>query len=335
MPFITENKKVGLLGIPFSKGQPRGGTEQGPQAIREAGIVEKLEQLGTQVCDHGDLTFDYIENDTPDGNVKNPRTVGHANKKISKAVSDIIYNGQLCLNLGGDHSMAMGTIHGHAQVEPDLVVVWVDAHADINTPLTSPSGNIHGMPLSFIVKELDGYVPTVKGFEWVKPCLSVKDLVYIGLRDVDPGERWIIEKFGIKAFSMQEVDKLGIREVMEQALKAIDPSGTRPIHLSFDVDALDPTITPSTGTPVHGGLSFREGQYIMEELANTGRLNCIDVAEVNPSLGNKEENTLTTETTLEVLNKCFGQKRGGGFPSNYVMPRAEKTRTSCSSTKSH
>ncbi|ESP01024.1 hypothetical protein LOTGIDRAFT_207734 [Lottia gigantea] len=311
--------KVGVLGVPLSKGQPRDGTENGPKALRNAGIIKVLEDLGNQVIDHGDLQFETIENDNPKDKIKNPKTVGAANKKISDAVYSIVKSEQLCLTMGGDHSMAMGSIHGHALAEPNIVVVWVDAHADINTPLTSSSGNIHGMPLSFVSKELEAYVPKLKGFEWCFPCISVKDIVYIGLRDVDEGERCIIEHFGIAHYSMQDVDRMGIGEVVDKALKAVDPTGTRPIHLSFDVDALDPAITPSTGTPVAGGLSFREGQYIMEVLANTGRLSVVDIAEINTTVGNSD---VTVKTAVEIVKKCFGQKRGGNFLPSYGLPKA-------------
>ncbi|XP_050405119.1 arginase, hepatic [Patella vulgata] len=312
--------KVGILGIPFSKGQPKGGAEMGPEILRQAGLVSRIKRFDYEVVDHGDIEIESIPGDKPDGNVKNPRSVGRANKKISDKVASIVKSKELCLNLGGDHSIAIGSIHGHCRAEPGLVVVWVDAHADINTPLSSPSGNMHGMPLSLLVKELADRFSPVEGFDWCKPCIHVRDIVYIGLRDVDEGERWIIDQFGIPAYSMQEIDKMGIKEVMHQALKNLDPNGTRPIHLSFDVDGLDPTITPSTGTPVLGGLNIREGQYIMEELANTGRLSAIDIVEVNPLLGSEKDNMVTAETTISVIEKCFGSKRGGYYPASYVFP---------------
>uniref|UniRef100_A0A2C9M9J1 Arginase n=3 Tax=Biomphalaria glabrata TaxID=6526 RepID=A0A2C9M9J1_BIOGL len=322
MPQQQNNKEtLGVIGFPFSKGQPRNGTEHGPNVLREAGIITSLQSLGVNVIDHGDIEIEVVPRDEPMKNVRNPRTVAAANKKLSDAVAKLVKMNQSVLALGGDHCMAIGSIHGHAQVEPNLVVVWVDAHADVNTPLTSVSGNIHGMPLSFLLKELEEFVPKVPGFEWCKPCLSVRDLVYIGLRDVDPAERLIIEKFGIHAYSMQEVDKYGIKEVVERALNQVDPSGVRPIHVSFDVDAMDPTLTPATGTPVSGGLSLRESFYLAEEISNTGRLSVLDIAEVNPLLSTEDKRKLTVINTTDVSTKFYGYRRQGNAPRDYELPK--------------
>ncbi|KAH9504535.1 argininosuccinate synthetase [Bulinus truncatus] len=312
---------LAVLGFPFSKGQPRNGTEHGPNALRKGGIVTSLQNLDKNVVDLGDIEIEAVPNDEPMKHVKNPRTVGAANQKLSDAVSKQLKLNQSVLVLGGDHSMAIGSIHGHAQVEPNLVVVWIDAHADINTPLTSVSGNMHGMPLSFLVKELEEFVPKTPGFDWCRPCISAQDMVYIGLRDVDPAERSIIEMFNIKTYSMHEVDKHGIKEVVEQALRQVDPSGTRPIHVSFDIDTMDPTLTPSTGTPVAGGLSLRETFYLAEELANTGRLTVLDIAEVNPLLSGDHQTESTVINTTAVATKFFGSRRQGNAPTDYELPR--------------
>uniref|UniRef100_A0A8C5M9G8 Arginase n=1 Tax=Leptobrachium leishanense TaxID=445787 RepID=A0A8C5M9G8_9ANUR len=247
----------------------RGGVEEGPRYLRQAGLIEKLAALEYKVKDYGDLHFDYIPNDEPFGIVKNPRTVGSATEKLSIAVSDIKKSGKTCLTLGGDHSLALGTISGHAKIHPDLCVVWVDAHSDINTPLTTMSGNLHGQPVSFLIKELKDKIPAVPGFSWVKPCLSAKDIVYIGLRDIDPGEHYILKHYGIKYYSMTEVDKLSISRVMEETLEYLVGKKKRPIHLSFDIDGLDPCVAPATGTAVIGGLTYRDGMYITEELYKT------------------------------------------------------------------
>lgn len=174
----------------------------------------------------------------------------------------------------------MGTISGVLDAHPEACVVWVDAHADINTPQTSTSGNIHGMPLSFLLG-IAGEIPKAESgpqpFSWIKPVLRPDRLVYIGLRDVDDGEKKILREHNIRAFSMHEVDKYGIGRVVELALAHVNPDGNRPIHLSFDVDALDPSVAPSTGTPVRGGLTFREGHYICEAIAETGLLVGLDI----------------------------------------------------------
>ncbi|KAL3875004.1 hypothetical protein ACJMK2_037954 [Sinanodonta woodiana] len=317
---INSTESIGVIGIPFSKGQPRTGTEFGPKVLRLGGIVNKLQSLGCHVEDHGDVEVIQVENDDPEEKAKNPRSVGQTSKLIADKVEQELRSEDICIALGGDHSMAIGTIAGNARVEPDLVVLWIDAHADINTPMTSDSGNIHGMPLAFLVHELESYVPKLSGFEWLTPCIHAKDIAYIGLRDVDAGERKIIEKFGITAFSMQEIDRYGIKEVVERALRAVDPEGNRPIHLSFDVDAMDPTLTPSTGTPVMGGLSLRETYYIAEEVARTGRLCMIDIAEVNPLLGDEKEKKMTVDLIISVIQRFFGNRRGGCYPPGYDIP---------------
>ncbi|BFZ25586.1 hypothetical protein BsWGS_28625 [Bradybaena similaris] len=314
---------IGVLGFPFSKGQPRDGADQAPSYLREAGIVRHLQAQGNSVVDHGDVDLEPLPIDEPNTSIRNPRSVGAANKKLSGAISEILRGNQSVLTLGGDHSMAIGSIHGHAQVEPNLVVVWVDAHADINTPLTSTSGNIHGMPLAFLAKELQEYMPNIPEFDWCKPCLSVRDIVYIGLRDVDPSEKLVIEKFGILAHYMKDVEKYGIKEIVERALSQVDPSGTRPIHVSFDVDGMDPTLTPATGTPVPGGLSLRETLYLAEEIASTGRLSVLDIAEVNPLLSMEDDRNLTMVNTVDVTTKFFGNRREGITPPDYELPRPQ------------
>nr|XP_033791310.1 arginase-1 [Geotrypetes seraphini] len=314
-------KKIGIVGAPFSKGQPRGGVEQGPESLRKAGLIEKLESLEYDVKDYGNLHFADVPNDEPFQNVKNPRTVGQANEKLANAVAEVKKNGRTCLVLGGDHSLAVGTISGHAKVHPDLCVVWVDAHSDINTPYTSPSGNLHGQPVSFLIKELKDKMPKVPGFSWVTPCLSAKDIVYIGLRDIDPGEHCILKTLGIKFYSMREVDKLGIVKVMDETLNYLVGKTKRPIHLSFDVDGLDPSVTPATGTPVPGGLTYREGMYITEELHKTGMLSAVDMMEVNPCRGKTEdEAALTVNTAIAMTLSSFGNAREGVHSSNYTIP---------------
>lgn len=267
----SKSTSIGVIGAPFSKGQPRGGVEEGPTVLRKAGLLQKLKEPEYDVKDYGDLLFADVPNDTPFQLVKNPRCVGKANEQLAGVVAEVKKSGRTSLVLGGDHSLAIGSISGHARVRPDLCVIWVDAHTDINTPLTTTTGNLHGQPVSFLLKELKGKMPDVPGFSWVTPCLSAKDIVYIGLRDVDPAEHYILKTLGIKSFSMTEVDKLGIGKVMEEALSYLLGRKKRPIHLSFDVDGLDPSFTPATGTPVLGGLSYREGLYITEEIYKTGK----------------------------------------------------------------
>lgn len=220
-------------------------------------------------------------------NMKQPRFVSAVTRAVSEQVYNHAKSGKLVLTLGGDHSIAIGTISGTARairerLDKEIAVIWVDAHADINTPETSDSGNIHGMPVAFLTglaKE-----DQEDRFGWLKEHhrLSTKRIVYIGLRDVDKGEKKILRDHGIKAFSMHDIDRHGIGKIMDMALGWI--GSDTPIHLSFDVDALDPMWAPSTGTPVRGGLTLREGDFIAECVAETGSLVALDLVEVNPSL---------------------------------------------------
>eukprot|EP00064_Thunnus_orientalis_P024230 superscaffoldBa00010108_g24511 len=172
------------------------------------------------VKDYGNLTFEEVASDEPVGRVKGVRAVGSANQRLSAAVQAVKKDGHTSVMLGGDHSLAIGSIHGHSAAVGELSVVWVDAHADINTPLTSTTGNIHGQPMSFLLHELHSKIPVLPNFSWIKPCVSARDLVYIGLRDVDPEEQYvsdyILKLLGVKVFSMSEVDRLGVARVMEE-----------------------------------------------------------------------------------------------------------------------
>lgn len=313
-------RQLGLVGVPVSKGQRRDGTEKGPDYLRQGGLIEKLKAIGCEVTDYGDVEFYPLDHDPQHDNVKNPRNVAQGTLMTADKVEHVMKNEGHCLAIGGDHSMAIGTIMGHARVHPDMAVLWIDAHADINTPLTSDSGNIHGMPLSFLARELDAYVPYMPGWEDIQACIDCKQIAWIGLRDVDPGESKIFDKFNLNAFSMQEIDRHGIREVLDMALKSVDPEGVKPIHVSFDVDALDPAHTPSTGTPVPGGLSVREISYIAEELAKTGRLAMVDVAEVNPNLGSNQDVEKTVSTTVDVVARFYGHRRRGSYKPDYDIP---------------
>ncbi|XP_030175243.1 arginase-2, mitochondrial isoform X2 [Lynx canadensis] len=270
---------VAVIGAPFSQGQKRKGVERGPAAIREAGLMKRLSSLGCRLKDFGDLSFTPVPKDDLYNNlIVNPRSVGLANQELAEVVSRAVSGGYSCVTVGGDHSLAIGTISGHARHCPDLCVIWVDAHADINTPLTTSSGNLHGQPVSFLLRELQDKVPQLPGFSWIKPCISSPSIVYIGLRDVDPPEQ-----------------------------------RQRPIHLSFDIDAFDPTLAPATGTPVVGGLTYREGMYITEEIHNTGLLSALDLVEVNPQLAaSEDEAKATAGLAVDVIASSFGQTREGG-----------------------
>ncbi|KAG0647214.1 Arginase [Hyphodiscus hymeniophilus] len=289
--FLAKGDQLGVVAVGFSGGQCKPGVDAAPSALISSGLLTQLhEELGYQLH-HDDTVHSYkdlMPSTDPDiRGMKNPLAVSAVTQKLSEQVYSHAKEGRCVLTLGGDHSIAIGTISGTAKairerLGREMAVIWVDAHADINTPETSDSGNIHGMPVAFLTglaKEKREGV-----FGWLKEdnLISVKKLVYIGLRDVDRGEKKILRENGIRAFSMHDIDKHGIGRVMEMALGHI--GNDTPIHLSFDVDALDPLWAPSTGTPVRGGLTLREGDYIAECVHETGSLIAMDLVEVNPTL---------------------------------------------------
>ncbi|KAH9483948.1 Arginase [Psilocybe cubensis] len=304
--FIPEPKTLAIVGCPFSPDfKPKAGVDQGPIHLVEAGLIGQLENLGWKVVFDGHHQFEEINalHDPPIGILKNPRLVSRVTQSVAQVVGEHAAKGQLPVTLGGDHSLAMGTISGTLSKYPDACVVWIDAHADINTVDSTESGNIHGMPVSFLL----GIGSKVEEFSWVKPILKANRLVYIGLRDVDAGEKKILRDNNIKAFSMHEVDKYGIGKVVEMALDHVNPGRDKPIHLSFDVDALDPSVAPSTGTPVRGGLTFREGHYICEAIYETGLLVGLDLMEVNPSLADQASVEQTVAVGCSLLRSALGE----------------------------
>ena len=220
--------------------------------------------------------------------MKNPLAVSTVTQSLSQQVYTHARDGRFVLTLGGDHSIAIGTISGTSKAireripTKEIAVIWVDAHADINTPETSDSGNVHGMPVAFLTGLASSDRADIFGWLEKNQLIDVSKLVYIGLRDVDRLEKKILRDNKIKAFSMHDIDKHGIGRVVEMALAHI--GSDTPIHLSFDVDALDPQWAPSTGTPVRGGLTLREGDFIAESVHETGQLVAMDLVEVNPSL---------------------------------------------------
>ncbi|CAL8274248.1 unnamed protein product [Merluccius merluccius] len=321
----TRTQSVAVIGAPFSKGQKRRGVEHGPKFIRNAGLLERLSNLDYPVHDLGDLQFQHPEKDEACMQVNFPRTVGRANQLLAKAVSGAVGAGHTCVMLGGDHSLAIGSVEGHSRQCPDLGLIWVDAHTDVNTPMTSPSGNLHGQAVAFMLKELQDKMPDLPGFSWMKPFLSSRDLVYIGLRDVDPGEHYILKTLGIQYFSMRDIDRLGIQRVMEETLDHLLGSNQRPLHLSFDIDAFDPSLAPATGTPVIGGLTYREGIYIAEEIHNTGLLSAMDLVEVNPILGaSRAAMEATAALAVDVIASSLGQTREGSHVRLDEIPSAKE-----------
>lgn len=310
--FLARPKTVAVIGAPMIYGQPFGGTDLGPKILRERGLHQALTKLGWRVDEKGDLQFDFPSQDRREysgpGMCKSSGIVGAGNLKLKEKVESCAKAGQFVLTIGGDHSIGMGTIAGILSVRPETGIVWVDAHADINTPEISTSGNMHGMPLGFMMGLTDPL--QVPGCEWIAnvPKLKPSQLTYVGLRDIDHGERRLLRSLNIKAFTMYHVDKYGIGKVMEMLL---DHLGNRPLHMSYDIDACDPVIAPSTGTRVRGGLSFREAHYVAEAVAETGRLGSLDMVEVNPSLDTDKDSNADDETadlSLAILADALGNR---------------------------
>ena len=294
---LTDTKSVSVIGACVNEGQDwHSGVQTAPGVLRDAGLISVVRSLGYQVVDAGDVTVDTDVSDSAvDENlyygrdsIKNAASLGDTCGRLYESVLSACTHGNknFVLTLGGDHGIAVGSISAIKQAKKDIAVVWVDAHADCNTPESSPSGNFHGMPLGLL---LGWFAKKAHpSFSWideylVDPLLEER-VAYIGLRDVDEGEKRLLRNSKMLVYSMTDVDRLGIAAVMEQILEKLSPGGCRPIHLSFDVDGIDPAFAPGTGTRAKGGLSYREARYICTRLAETGRLESMDLVEINPTL---------------------------------------------------
>jgi len=225
------------------------------------------------------------------GNVRNAPVCGENCRRVFEKVHSAAVQNKFVFTVGGDHSIAAGSIAAVLKARPDTAVIWVDAHGDCNTPATSPSGNYHGMPAAHL---MGWFEKSVKGFEWMDDCPKLPEarLAFIGLRDLDDMERVMLQRSDVACYSMKDVDRYGIARVMDMALQRIDPDGKRPLHLSLDVDACDPSVAPGTGTKARGGLTYREVHYICETMADTERLRSMDLVEINPALDPTDAETM-------------------------------------------
>ncbi|XP_055337380.1 arginase-1-like [Paramacrobiotus metropolitanus] len=332
----TNPKFAGIFGALMNRGQGKEGVRDGPNAIREAGLFQQLSDCGITAKDYGDVAIEAVASDDPWKKVKYCRTVGNGCKMIAGKMDMIIKDQGVPVMLGGDHATAIGSILGHAQAIRDvrkqhvgttspICVLWVDAHADINTPLTTYTGNLHGCPVSFLLHETMNCIPHgMPGMEWVRPCLTADRIAYIGLRALDPDEYYLLEKLNVTYFHMRDVDKLGVQQCVERALHAINPRGDLPLHLSYDIDALDPNEAASTGTPVMGGLTLREGLQIVEHVHQSGQLSAMDLVEVNPELGTPYQRAKTMEAAIAIISGALGKPRQGVPPKpGFVLPIPE------------
>ncbi|MBU9723788.1 MULTISPECIES: arginase [Bacillaceae] len=296
-------KKISIIGVPMDLGQTRRGVDMGPSAMRYAGVVERLEALNFEVDDRGDVEIGRpnkldVKNDK---NLKDLNEVVKANEILADAVSNAVEKGNFPLVLGGDHSIAIGTLAGVANKYENLGVIWFDAHGDLNTGDTSPSGNIHGMPLAVSLGIGDTSLTKIGGYA---PKIKPENIVIIGARSLDDGEKELIKEKGIKVFTMHEIDRLGMTNVMEEAISHVSQK-TDGIHLSLDLDALDPIDAPGVGTPVIGGTTYRETHLAMEILAERDLITSAEFVEVNPILDNKNS---TAEAAVGLIGSLFGEK---------------------------
>lgn len=292
------HKDLSLLGAATDLGQSIEGTELAPSWLRLKGVKKVLSKKFCHILDLGDVGPITPEHPTIRGH--DLHTISLYNNRLKDIIKNELDQERFVITLGGDHSVAIGSLSASLEHNPDTKVVWVDAHADLNTPMTSPSGNLHGMPLAFFY-DLLRPGETKDLFSWV-PRLKRENLVYIGLRDVDAGERRFISELGITYFDASTVKELGINSVLEQTLAQLCPTGVEDVHLSFDVDGIDPRFFPATGTPVPGGLDLTDGQIIINTLAKKSNLISFDLVEVNPLLGqNKADLDMTAASTLALL----------------------------------
>jgi arginase len=310
----TSPKTVHVVGVPLDHGAGRRGVGMGPSAVRIAGLHDALARIGYRIEDHGDVTIPAPETTAPgDSRIKYLPLVSQACREVCAEVQSILERSGIPLVIGGDHSIAIGTISGIAAhlkqqkgraasgASSCLGVIWFDAHGDINTPETSPSGNIHGMPVACLL----GQGPAeLTGLGYPGPKVDPRRFVQIGLRDLDEIEKRQLRDSGITAFTMEDIDRRGMATVVQQAIELV-MDGTDHVHVSFDVDAIDPMYAPGTGTRKIGGLTYREAHLALEMIAETGRLCSMELVEVNPILDNQNQ---TAELAVGLIASALGKK---------------------------
>ncbi len=293
---------IDLIGVPMDLGAGRRGVDMGPSALRYSGLQAALEQLGHVVNDTGDLPVAGPEQQpVRDDRAKYLEEIAQTCRRLADRVAASKSASRTPLVIGGDHSIAMGTGLGMAMAKPGFGVLWIDTHSDINTPDTSPSGNVHGMPIAALLG-LEPAGRMTRAMGWEQPLLTPERLVMLGVRDVDQGERRLLKQCGIKLFTMSDVDRMGVAAVIDTALEYLSDQCDG-LYVSFDMDVLDPNVAPGVGTPKEGGLTYREGHLIMETIAESGRLWALEVVEINPILdvGNK-----TARVARDLIASAFG-----------------------------
>lgn len=299
---MTKTKAIDIIGAPSTFGQRKLGVDLGPTAIRYAGLISRLKQLDLDVYDKGDIKVPAVNIEkfhSEQKGLRNYDEIIDVNQKLNKEVSASIENNRFPLVLGGDHSIAVGSVSAISKHYNNLGVIWYDAHGDLNIPEESPSGNIHGMPLRILTGEGPKEL-----IELNSNVIKPENIVLIGMRDLDKGERQFIKDHNIKTFTMSDIDKLGIKEVIENTIEYLKSRNVDGVHLSLDVDALDPLETPGTGTRVLGGLSYRESHFALELLHQSHLISSMDLVEVNPLI---DSNNHTAEQTVSLVGTFFGE----------------------------
>lgn len=296
-------KKVVILGVPLDLGAGRRGVDMGPSALRVAEIAEKISGMGYEVEDRGNIPVPMIQKERTHRNAKLRylEEICTVNEELAKAVKEIREAGGFPLILGGDHSIGIGSIAGMASEKDRLGIIWIDAHGDFNTTETTPSGNIHGMPLAASVGLGESKLVQCGGFS---PKVLPKNTVLIGIRQLDDLERTALKREGMPVYSIADVDQLGMHEVISRTLEYLDSRVDR-IHLSFDMDVLCPEEAPGVGTPVKGGLTYREAHLAMELLSQSDKISSMDLVEVNPTLDEKNK---TAELAVELVMSALGKR---------------------------
>lgn len=287
-------------------GAGRRGVDMGPSAIRIAGVSQGLRQLGLAVDDDGDVGVPAPETRDPGkSTARYLDPIYHVCNRLRLRVRRTLEQSEIPVVLGGDHSIAIGTVSGVSEFfrerDQKVGLIWIDAHGDMNTPETSPSGNIHGMPLATLLGMGHPRLVEMGGF-W--PKVEARHTCLIGIRDIDEIERQNVKRSGIHAYTMRDVDERGMRAVMQEAI-GFASDGTAGFHVSFDLDAMDPRDVPGTGTPVKGGISWREANLLMEMISDTGRMTSLEVTELNPILDVKNQ---SGEVAVDVILSAFGKR---------------------------
>lgn len=299
---LSSKPTIEVIGAPQDLGQELRGVDMGPSAIRVAGLLERLGLLGYEVIDGGDVHCRTVATATSrdDPALHYADDVVHDSEQVAIAVEKAVRSGHFPLVLGGDHSIAIGTMAGLAKVQPRQGLIWVDAHADYNTPETTPSGNIHGMPLAAILGQGDDRLVNVGG---IVPKALKENTVLVGLRSVDYDEAARIRSSALNYFTMRHIDERGLGDVMEEVI-AVASNGVDNVHLSVDADVIDPRHAPGTGTPVIGGLTYRESHLMMEMLSDADVVTSAEFVEVNPVLDIENK---TGQLIVQLIASLCGQ----------------------------